>query len=255
MHRFPLSVAAAIALTVILAGCEQQPPAAPASTGANSAATQPSADELASVRAFSQQEAARQMPASPQMPASHPPVMPELPPGHPPVEGASGAAGGAAEGPAGTLKWAVADAWIEMPPAGQMRMAQYRLPKAEGDAEDGELAVFFLSGMAGGIDGNIMRWEKQFTQDGQPVPAEAVTRNDVEVGPLKIATVSVVGQYNPIAMNFGGEAPPPKDNYRMLGALCMTADGLWAFKAVGPKATMDAQEEAFNAMVKSMHVE
>lgn len=254
MHRYPLSIAAAIALTVIFAGCEQQPPAAPASNG--NTATKPSADELANVRAFSQQEATRQMPTSPQMPAGHAAVPPQLPPGHPPIEGSAGpAAGGTADGPSGTLKWTVPDAWVETPPSGQMRMAQYKLPKADGDAEDGELAVFFLSGPAGGIDGNIARWEKQFSKDGQPVPTEAITRGDVEVGPLKVATVSVVGQYNAIAMNFGGDAPAPKDNYRMLGALCMTSDGLWAFKAVGPKATMDAQEEAFNAMVKSMHVE
>src|SRR5262245_45135811 len=52
--------------------------------------------------------------------------------------------------------------WKEEPlPAKSMRMMQFKLPKAEDDPEDGELALFVLRG-GGAVQDNLARQEKKF---------------------------------------------------------------------------------------------
>ena len=46
-------------------------------------------------------------------------------------------------------------------PAKSMRMMQFKLPKAEGDPEDAELALFVLRG-GGAVQANLERQEKKF---------------------------------------------------------------------------------------------
>ena len=53
--------------------------------------------------------------------------------------------------------------WKEEPlPPKSMRMQQFKLPKAEGDREDAELALFFFRGNAGSVQDNLARQEKKF---------------------------------------------------------------------------------------------
>src|SRR4051812_10506198 len=52
--------------------------------------------------------------------------------------------------------------WKEESPSSNMRAYQFKLPKAEGDKEDAELALFFFKGGSGTVDQNLERQRKKF---------------------------------------------------------------------------------------------
>jgi len=177
---------------------------------------------------------------------------PQLPPGHMPIDTMQTPP---AEQPAsGVLQYAAPEAWKKEKPSSGMRADQYSLPAADADTADGELAVFYSgpSGM-GGLDANIDRWRGQFsTPDDQPVLDADFARSSKEVNGLKVTLVEVSGRYSAGMMAFGGTAPPPQDNYRLLGAIVETPAGPWYFKATGPAATMQHHRDAFLKFVETM---
>src|ERR1043165_9640727 len=49
--------------------------------------------------------------------------------------------------------------WKRLPGGNPMRKATYHPPRAAGDSEDPELAVFYFGpGQGGGLDANVARW-------------------------------------------------------------------------------------------------
>ena len=63
----------------------------------------------------------------------------------------------------GSLKSTTPANWKRQPPSNKLRMAQFVVPKADGDKEDAELVVFFFGkGGGGSNDDNIKRWKSQF---------------------------------------------------------------------------------------------
>jgi len=67
-----------------------------------------------------------------------------------------------------------------------------------------------------------------------------------------VTLVDVAGRYKGADLLPGMPPSIPKDNYRMLGAIVETPDGLWYFKALGPAATIARHQEAFLGMLHSM---
>jgi hypothetical protein len=227
------------AFFAVCAGCERTPqtPAPPAATAPT---TQPSADELATIRRSVQEKQQQNQ------------AMGALPAGHPPIDG-SAARQPMPMGmnrPAVTpVNYAAPTAWQKEQPRSNMRSDQYRLPRAEGDAEDGELAVF--PGLGGGVDANIDRWKGQFsTPEGQPIPPEAFIRQTLDVNGLKVTFVDIAGRYDPGMM--AGGSGGPKQGFRMLGAVVETPEGEVYFKATGPSTTMANQRDAFLEFLKTM---
>src|SRR6185436_295009 len=68
------------------------------------------------------------------------------------------------------LKFKVPSGWVEEERTSTMRVAQYRLPKVEGDSEDASLVLYYFGqGQGGSTTANIDRWISQMKQaDGTP---------------------------------------------------------------------------------------
>ena len=234
------------AFSLCVPACEREP--APRATSQPAAAAPPSAPtdaELANVRNFVKENA--------------PPAQPAMPPGHPNISEMPGMRPTGESAPPGTppvnLKYAAPPTWEQVPVRSSLRAAQFRLPRAEGDAEDGELAVF-AAGVGGGVEMNIARWRGQFsTPDDQPLPDEAVVRETMQVGDLKITFVDIAGRFNAGMSMPGASAPAAKDDYRMFGAIVETPGAPWFFKAVGPRATMAQHRDKFVEFLRSMKAE
>ncbi|MDE2928287.1 MAG: hypothetical protein OXT71_18010 [Acidobacteriota bacterium] len=168
------------------------------------------------------------------------------------------AAGGAvssgtvsAAGAAGDLLFTAPDGWIEETPTSSMRKAQYRLPRAGGDSEDGELVVFHFPGQGGTIEANINRWVGQFSPDetgGGPSKAEVAPRT---ANGVRLMLVDVSGTYRPSSgpMMRPGD---PKKGYRMLAVIAQTASGPWFFKLTGPRKTIDNWHQDFLAFLDTI---
>jgi hypothetical protein len=84
-----------------------------------------------------------------------------------------------------------------------MRVAEFKLPKVEGDSEDAQLVLYYFGpGQGGTAQANIDRWINQMQQpDGHPSKERAKTET-LTVNNLSVTTVDVLGTYN------GGMAPP-----------------------------------------------
>jgi len=151
--------------------------------------------------------------------------------------------------PAVEITWVDPAGLRRVPPKSPMRKASYEVPRAAGDTEDGELAVFYFGpGQGGGIDANVDRWVKQFAG----VPAGDVKRADRQANGLREHTVEIVrGTFDPGQMAMGGATGPKKD-YALLGAIVEAPSGAYFFKMTGPAHTVAAAKTAFYSLLDSI---
>jgi hypothetical protein len=152
---------------------------------------------------------------------------------------------------AGGLKWTAPASWKAQPER-PMRAATYTVPRAAGDAEDGECAVFYFGpGQGGGVDANIKRWIGQFDAPAGG-PADKLARiSKATVNGLPVSRIDLAGTYKPS----GGpmmQAGAPKLGYRLIGAIVEGPQGAVFFKFTGPTKTVAAQQTAFEALMKSV---
>jgi hypothetical protein len=145
----------------------------------------------------------------------------------------------------GGMTMEVPDAWKEAKTTSSMRRLQLAIPKAQGDPEDGELAVFVFPGGAGTVQANVERWRNQFKDEtGQPPKGESKT---VKGKNVEVTRVALSGTFTDPFAGKGAQA-----NYGLLGAIVETAQGAYFIKLVGPAGTLKAAEADFDKMIASM---
>lgn len=128
-----------------------------------------------------------------------------------------------------------------------MRLATYQIPPAPGDQDSAECAVYYFgAGQGGGVQANIDRWIGQF--QGSKAAPKVDKRT---ISGLKVTTVDVSGAYNGMG---GPRAPegPPKQGYRLLGAIVEGPQGSVFFKFTGPAKTVAANQSEFEKMLSSL---
>jgi hypothetical protein len=133
-----------------------------------------------------------------------------------------------------------------------MRAATYTVPRSGGDAEDGEVAVFYFGpGQGGSVDANVKRWIGQFTAPGGG-PADKLAKvSKADAKGLPVTRIDLTGTYKPA----GGpmmQAGAPKPGYRLLGAIVEGPQGAVFFKFTGPAKTIAAHQAAFEGMIGSI---
>jgi hypothetical protein len=167
--------------------------------------------------------------------------------------GGGGGGGGNAVQPAG-LQWTAPEGWRAVTPSSSMRVAEWALPKAEGDAEDATLVVFHFPGTGGSVQANLDRWYSQFEQpDGRP-SAEVARVSTRTVDGLRVTITDVSGTFAGGGM-MGGPPSAPKPNHRMVAAIAETDGGPWFFKLTGPAATVERWRASFDQFVVSLHAD
>ena len=135
-----------------------------------------------------------------------------------------------------------------------MRVAQFLLPHANGDADDAELVVYYFGqGGGGGVEANIGRWVGQMQQpDGKPSSAVA-KRETRHVNGLTVALLDVSGTY--IAETAPGASTHHNNTgYRLRAGVVETAAGPYYIKLTRPQRTVAKWDQAFNAFVASMRM-
>ena len=141
--------------------------------------------------------------------------------------------------------------WIVEKPSSAMRLAQYKLPKAEGDNEDASLVLYFFGTNQGGsVQANLERWITQMEQpDGRS--SEAIAKQEIlTVNHLKVATIDLSGTY--IAETApGSSVRHNKPDFRLRAAVIETPKGTHYVKLVGPSKTVRRWDKAFNAYLQS----
>jgi hypothetical protein len=132
-----------------------------------------------------------------------------------------------------------------------MRVAQYKLPKADGDGEDASLVLYYFGATQGGsAQANIDRWISQIQQpDGSSSKDKSKTET-LTVNGLKVSTVDVSGTYT-AEMAPGSSDRHNDAGYRLRAAVIETPKGNYFLKLVGPAKTVGRWEQSFMEYVKS----
>lgn len=142
--------------------------------------------------------------------------------------------------------------WKEETPSNRMRLAQFKLPKAEKDKEDAELSVFVSPG-GGGVDANLKRQEVKFKIPEGVKKEDAIKLEKVKVGGFE-------GKYQDIAGTFLFKAAPfdpnakvtEKEGYRQLYVIFEAKEGeVVSMILVGPAATIEKNKKGFDEFLKS----
>ncbi|HKP84842.1 MAG TPA: hypothetical protein VJZ26_02020, partial [Blastocatellia bacterium] len=96
----------------------------------------------------------------------------------------------------GNLQFKPPAGWNAEQPSGSMRYAQYKLPRAEGDAADAALVVYYFGqGQGGPVEANLDRWIGQMQQpDGSSSKSKAKTEN-ITVNKMPVTLLDVTGTY------------------------------------------------------------
>ena len=156
----------------------------------------------------------------------------------------------AAAGVSGHLTFKAPDAWKSRPPASGMRVAEFVLPRAAGDAKDAELIVYYFGAQGGGgAQANIDRWVGQMPQpDGKASAAATATRT---IHGLTVSTVDVSGTYV-AEMRPGAAEHYNEPGFRLRAAVVDTPAGPYYIKLTGPAKTVAAASAAYDAFLASL---
>jgi hypothetical protein len=145
------------------------------------------------------------------------------------------------------ITWVDPPAFKRVPPSNPMRKASFIVPHVAGEADDGELTVFYFGpGQGGSIDANVDRWVKQF---GDVKPGD-VKRADREANGLHQHTVELdSGTFSPGMM---GGSSKPKEHYGLVGGIVETPSGAYFFKLTGPTNTVKHAKPDFYKLLDSI---
>jgi len=160
----------------------------------------------------------------------------------------------AAVGYAAELTFTTPDGWNTVATTSSMRVADFSLARADGDAEDAELVLYFFGGGGGSVDANIERWLGQVQQpDGKPSSA-AAKKETRKVHGLDVSLLDVSGTY--IAeMAPGATERHNKPDFRLRAAVILTPGGPYYIKLTGPQKTVAKWDASFEQFVASLKFE
>ncbi len=163
----------------------------------------------------------------------------------PGVDRATGGSGGGDRSGRFPINWSVPQSWVEVPPANNMRQAQYRVP---GSGGDGECVVFYFGpGQGGDPEANARRWAGQFAQPGGSSSLDVMRVSRLESAAVETHIVEVTGSYDG-----GMSGDGPFDGYMLLGGIAQGPDAPWFFKLIGPESTIREQRDTFIGMMESI---
>ncbi len=152
---------------------------------------------------------------------------------------------------AGELKFKTPEGWTIEKTSSTTRVAQYKLPKVEGDKDDASLVLYYFGSSQGGTpQANIDRWIGQMQQpDGSDSKSKAKT-DSLTVNGLKVTTVDVTGTFT-AEMAPGSGTFHNDENYRLRAAVIETPKGNYFVKLTGPEKTVTRWDQSYNDYLKS----
>lgn len=142
----------------------------------------------------------------------------------------------------GPMRLLAPDGWVWKRAAISFILAEFSLPRAEGDTADARLTV---STAGGSMEENVDRWRRQFGKE-----PEEQSEQQVELGGLQVTLADFSGTY--LDSRTMVSPAVERADYRMLGAIIPIEGQLCFVKCYGPKKTMAKHVDEFQAFVRSL---
>src|SRR5437588_2335807 len=156
-----------------------------------------------------------------------------------------------AQSASGELRFKTPDGWTVEKASSSMRVAQYKLPKADGDKEDASLVLYYFGATQGGTaQANIDRWIAQMEQPDGSASKDKAKSETTTVNGLKLTTVDVTGTYT-AEMAPGSKTFHNDENYRLRAAVVETPKGNYFVKLAGPAKTIARWDQSYTDYLKS----
>jgi hypothetical protein len=152
---------------------------------------------------------------------------------------------------AATLTFTTPQGWQQGKPGSSMRVAELTLPRAGGDAEDGQLIIYYFGGTGGSVEANIQRWVGQMQQPDGKASSAVAKKETRTVNGLQVSLVDVTGTYT-AEMSPGSSEHHNKPHFRLRAAVVQTANGPYFIKLTGPEKTVAKWDQAFNQFIGSL---
>ena len=135
--------------------------------------------------------------------------------------------------------------WIEHPPTGSMRAANYTVPGRDGN-EAAHIVVFYFGPTQGGtIEDNLSRWRSQFQLDENGDLAEPkIDRFDVDS--MAVTLVELAGAWQ----EMGTASFTPDQVFLM--AIVEAPVGRVFIRFAGQTATVESNREDFMTMIRGL---
>ena len=151
----------------------------------------------------------------------------------------------------GELRSRAPEGWVTEKTSSTMRVAQYKLPRVEGDKDDGSLVLYYFGSTQGGTaQANIDRWIGQMQQPDGSSSKDKAKSETMTVNGLKVTTVDVTGTYT-AEMAPGSGSFHNDENYRLRAAVIETPKGNYFVKLAGPAKTIARWDQAYADYLKS----
>jgi hypothetical protein len=136
--------------------------------------------------------------------------------------------------------------WVRQQPSSSMRLLQMTVP-GDGGA-DAELVVFFFGqGQGGDVDANVARWRSQFSAPDGGAVEPSIERFEVAGMPVTVAELT--GTYR---RGMGGGTGDPEPDQTLAAGIVETGRGTLFIQLHGPSATVAAQHDAFEALLRGL---
>lgn len=149
------------------------------------------------------------------------------------------------------LGYTAPKAWQPRPASSTMRVAEFVVPRAAGDADDAEVVIYFFGGSGGSVEANVDRWLGQMQQPDGTASKEKARRGAQTVNGLQVSTVDVAGTYV-AEVRPGATERYNKPGYRMRAAVVETPRGPYYIKMIGPAKTVAAADADFTTLLASL---
>ena len=182
-----------------------------------------------------------------ELPPGHPGLeapageQPALPPGHPPTGAlAAGMAGAPTAVSNDDLSGFVPPTEWQVRPTRPMLAKVFAAPKVEGDSEDAEVTLSFLSANIP-LEANIQRWCGQFELEGNKGCLEATSQTPIQGTANPTTVIEMAGAFK--AGSMGGAASAPKPGFKLVVVSIAAPGKTWFLKLTGPAKTVAKWKE------------
>jgi len=151
------------------------------------------------------------------------------------------------------MKSAAPAEWKEEKPSNEMRLTQFKLPKAEGDKDDAELVVFYFKMGSGSIEQNLKRQEAKFELPEGKKKEDAIKVEKSKVGGLEATYQDITGTFLSKFPPFAPNAKiVKKEEHRQIYVLFEDKDGgQYYITVLGGAKTVEKHKKSFDAFLKN----
>ena len=159
-----------------------------------------------------------------------------------------------APAPAPALKYDVPQGWTSKPLSSKMRLADFVLPRAEGDNEDATLVVTFFGGQGGTVQANFDRWLTQMAQPDGRASKDVAKTSVLKTNDLTLSIMDLPGTF--VAETAPGSSEHfNKPGFHLRAAVIEGKGGPYFVRLVGPARTVAKWDAAVQTFFKSLRVE